>query len=362
MNDLVKDMDQLDLLMPQMLAQLPPMIATMQSMRTMILTMHSTMSGIFGQMDEQSTNATAMGKAFDTAKDDDSFYLSADILKNKDFQRILNVFVSPDGKAARMLITQSGDPATPEGIARVDPIKSAAEEALKATPLEDAKIYLTGTAAMTKDIVDGSKYDLLIAGVAALCLIFIIMLMMTRSLIAAFVIVGTVALSLGASFGLSVLVWQYILGTQLHYIVLVMSVIVLLAVGSDYNLLLVSRMKEEIGAGINTGIIRAMAGQRPAQYRSVGYHHRFGFVVRHAGRARVHDAVGGRVARTLVLVAATSAPASRQFPTSVVRPASAGSCPAVERAIREWRARGSERASRRREFGPTERWTCRYRA
>nr|MDT0522903.1 MMPL family transporter [Streptomyces sp. DSM 41633] len=38
------------------------------------------------------------------------------------------------------------------------------------------------------------------------------------------------------------------------------SVIVLLAVGSDYNLLLVSRMKEEIGAGINTGIIRAMGG------------------------------------------------------------------------------------------------------
>jgi putative drug exporter of the RND superfamily len=260
MEDLVKDMDQLDVLMPQMVVQLPPMIAIMQGMRTMILTMHSTMSGIFDQMDDSSTNATAMGHAFDAAKDDDSFYMPPTIFKNKDFQRVLNVFVSPDGKAARMLINQTGDPATPEGISRVDPIISAAEEALKATPLEDSKIYLTGTAAMTKDIVDGSKYDLLIAGVAALCLIFIIMLMMTRSLIAALVIVGTVALSLGASFGLSVLLWQYLLGTQTHYVVLVMSVIVLLAVGSDYNLLLVSRMKEEIGAGINTGIIRAMGG------------------------------------------------------------------------------------------------------
>jgi RND superfamily putative drug exporter len=34
----------------------------------------------------------------------------------------------------------------------------------------------------------------------------------------------------------------------------------LLAVGSDYNLLLVSRFREEIGAGLKTGIIRAMAG------------------------------------------------------------------------------------------------------
>ena len=106
----------------------------------------------------------------------------------------------------------------------------------------------------------GSKYDLVIAGVAALCLIFIVMLIITRSFIAALVIVGTVLVSLGASFGLSVLVWQYMLGIQIHWLVLVMSVIVLLAVGADYNLLLVARMKEEIGAGINTGIIRAMGG------------------------------------------------------------------------------------------------------
>ena len=44
------------------------MIATMQSMRTMMLTMHSTMSGIFAEMDEMSQDATAMGKAFDAAK------------------------------------------------------------------------------------------------------------------------------------------------------------------------------------------------------------------------------------------------------------------------------------------------------
>jgi putative drug exporter of the RND superfamily len=43
-------------------------------------------------------------------------------------------------------------------------------------------------------------------------------------------------------------------------VVLPISVIILLAVGSDYNLLLVSRFKQEIAAGINTGIIRAMGG------------------------------------------------------------------------------------------------------
>jgi putative drug exporter of the RND superfamily len=260
MGELVKDLDHLDTIMPQLLLQFPQMIAVMQSTRTMMLTMHSTMSGIFDQMSESSGNATAMGKDFDAAHNDDSFYLPPEVFKNPDFQRALKIFLSPDGKAARMLISQRGDPVSPEGMSRVEPIKDAAEEALKGTPLENAQIYLAGSAATVKDLVEGSKYDLLIAGVAALCLIFIIMLIMTRSFVAALVIVGTVALSLGASFGLSVLVWQYLLGIQLHWVVLAMSVILLLAVGSDYNLLLVSRMKEEIGAGINTGIIRAMGG------------------------------------------------------------------------------------------------------
>jgi putative drug exporter of the RND superfamily len=260
LRDLVADLDQIDVILPELVTQFPEMIEIMQSMRTMMLTMHSTMSGVFGQMDDNSSNSTAMGKAFDTAKNDDSFYLPPDVFNNPDFKRVMKIFLSPDGKAVRMLISQKGNPASPEGLARVDPIRSAAEEALKGTPLEDAKIYLTGTAAFTKDLVEGSKYDLMIAGVAALCLIFIVMLIMTRSFVAALVIVGTVLVSLGASFGLSVFVWQYLLGIQIHWTVLVMSVLVLLAVGSDYNLLLVARMKEEIGAGINTGIIRAMGG------------------------------------------------------------------------------------------------------
>ena len=260
MQGLLKDMDQLDVTFPQLVAQFPQMIAFMQRMRTMTLTMHSTMSGIFAQMDETSQSATAMGQAFDAAKNDDSFYLPPEVFKNPDFQRAMNFFLSPDGKAARFIISHRGDPATPEGIARIDQIKTAAEEALKGTPLVNAKIYVGGTASTAKDWQDGSKYDLLIAGIAALCLIFIIMLIITRGFIAALVIVGTVALSLGASFGLSVLVWQHILGINLHWMVLAFSVIILLAVGSDYNLLLVSRMKEEMSAGINTGIIRAMGG------------------------------------------------------------------------------------------------------
>jgi RND superfamily putative drug exporter len=260
LGELSKDVDSVDAVVPQLVALLPPQIETMRSLRTMVLTMHSTMSGMFDQADELSQDATAMGKDFDAAKTDDSFYLPHEVFSNPDFQRVEKLFLSPDGKAARFIISHKGDPATGEGMSRIDVIKTAAYESLKGTALEDAKVYISGTAATFKDLREASNYDFMIAGISSLCMIFIIMLLITRSLVAALVIVGTVALSLGASFGMSVLVWQYLIGVKLHWLVMVMSVIILLAVGSDYNLLLVARFKEEIGAGLKTGIIRAMGG------------------------------------------------------------------------------------------------------
>jgi len=258
--DLTATLDKLDALQPKLVALIPPQIDIQETNRQLTLDSHATQSGIYDQTAAAIDNATALGRAFDAAKNDDSFYLPPEVFNNPDFKRGLKLFLSPDGKAVRMIVTHEGDPATPEGISHVDPIIKAAHEALKGTPMAGAKIYVGGTAATYKDIQDGAKYDLMIVALAALGLILLIMMIITRSLIAALVIVGTVALSLGASFGLSVLVWQYIFGIQLYWVVLALAVILLLAVGSDYNLLLISRFKEEIHAGLKTGIIRAMAG------------------------------------------------------------------------------------------------------
>jgi RND superfamily putative drug exporter len=258
--DMLPDMDRLAALTPQMVALLPTQIETMQRMKTMMLTMYQSQKGLYEQMAEMQDGQTAMGEAFNDAKNDDTFYLPPEIFNNEDFKRGMDSFISPDGKAVRYIISHEGDPLTPDGIELIDKIKLAAKEAMKGTPFEGSKIYMAGTAAAFKDMQEGNNYDLLIAGISALCLIFIIMLLITRSLVASAVIVGTVVISLGASFGLSVLVWQHLIGIELHFMVMAMAVIVLLAVGADYNLLLVARLKEEIHAGVNTGIIRAMGG------------------------------------------------------------------------------------------------------
>jgi RND superfamily putative drug exporter len=258
--DLMPDLERLDTLMPQMVTLLRPQIETQKHMKQIMLQMYATQKGTQDQQQAMSENSTAMGDAFDNSLNDDTFYVPPEIFNNADFKRGMKNFISPDGHSVRFIISHEGDPATAEGISHIDAIKQAAKEAIKGTPFEGSSIYLAGTAATYKDMHDGSFYDLLIAGISAVTLIFIIMLIITRSVVAAAVIVGTVLLSLGASFGLSVLLWQHILGLELHWMVLAMSVILLLAVGSDYNLLLVSRFKEELHGGLKTGIIRSMAG------------------------------------------------------------------------------------------------------
>ena len=258
MDGVIAGMDDMNAVVPQLVAQFPPIIATASAMQGTLQTIHSSFDGLIEQMQQMTDTATAMGEAFDASKSDDYFYLPPEVFDNADFQKGLKLFLSPDGKAARLIITHDVDPASEAGISVVDDQLVAAHEAIKGTALADADVYLAGTAATYRDIQSGAKYDTMIAAFAALTLIFIVMLILTRALVASMVIVGTVVLSLGAAFGLSVVVFERIFGVELNWIVLAFAVIILMAVGSDYNLLLVSRFKEEIGAGINTGIIRSM--------------------------------------------------------------------------------------------------------
>jgi RND superfamily putative drug exporter len=257
---IVPDLERMAELTPQMAALMPAMIQTIKNQKQMMLNQYQAQKAQQDQNIAMQSDATAMGKAFDAAHNDDTFYLPPEAFGTADFQRGMKLFISPDGHAVRFTVNHQGDPLSEQGTSHIEPLRTAAVDAIKGTPLEGSTVYVGGSAAMNKDMQLGADYDLLIAAVASLILIFLIMVVLTRAIAAAAVIVGTVVLSLGTSFGLSVLLWQHLIGIPLHWMVLPMSVIVLLAVGADYNLLLVSRMKEEFHAGLKTGIIRSMAG------------------------------------------------------------------------------------------------------
>jgi transport protein len=254
----VTDFQAVDALMPQMVTQLKIQRDETQALQAVIVNSYGPAHLQSTQTDQTFDDLINVGNDFDKSRSDSYFYMPREAFDNDDVKTGMTLMMSPDGKAARFIVTHEGNAMGPEGVEHVEAFPQAIQIALKETSLAGAKIYIGGAGSNNKDIKQYGASDLLIVAIAAFILIFLIMLIITRSLMAALVIPGTVAFSFAGAFGLSVLMWQHLIGLHLHWLVLPITFIILVAVGSDYNLLLISRVKEELGAGLHTGLIRAL--------------------------------------------------------------------------------------------------------
>jgi putative drug exporter of the RND superfamily len=259
----VTDFQAVDALLPQMVAQLKIQRDETQALQSVIVNTYGPSHLQSTQTDQTFFDQVNVGNDFDKSRSDDYFYMPREGFDNEDVKTDLQLMMSPDGKGARFVITHEGNAMAPEGIEHVNAFPDAVKAALKETSLAGSRIYIGGAASNNKDIKEYAASDLTIVAIAAFVLIFLIMLVLTRSLMAAIVIPGTVAFSFSGAFGLSILVWQHLIGLHLHWLVLPITFVILVAVGSDYNLLLIARVKEEIGGalqttGLHTGLIRAL--------------------------------------------------------------------------------------------------------
>ena len=254
----VTDLQAVDRLLPQLVTQLKILRDDTQALQAVIVNSYGPSHLQATQTDQTFADQINVGLDFDQSKSDDFFYIPHEGFDNEDVKTGMQLLMSPDGKAARFIVTHEGDAMGPEGVDHVNAFPEAITTILKETSLAGARVYIGGSGSTDKDIKEYSASDLAIVAVAAFVLIFLIMLFITRSLMAALVIPGTVAFSYAGAFGLSVLVWQHLIGLHLHWLILPLTFIILVAVGSDYNLLLIARVKEELHAGLNTGLIRAL--------------------------------------------------------------------------------------------------------
>ncbi|MGC7349538.1 MMPL family transporter, partial [Mycobacteroides abscessus] len=69
----------------------------------------------------------------------------------------------------------------------------------------------------------------------------------------------TVVLTYVSALGLGVLVFQEILHQQIQWAIPAMTFIMIVAVGADYNMLFISRLREESTRNMRLGIIRTVA-------------------------------------------------------------------------------------------------------
>ncbi len=201
----------------------------------------------------------ALAAEFDTLPD---LFLPAGLSTDGEDEvaELLSSYLSADGSVTQVQVVLSEDPYGNEAIDLIPGMRSALD-AEDAAYGPEARIITGGLTAAYADIrqtIDEDFWRVAAITVAGVLLVLIVLL---RAIVAPIYLVATVLLSWMASMGLAALLFQGILGySGVSYFLSLIVFVLLVALGSDYNIFLMSRVREESDRrGVHEGIRVASA-------------------------------------------------------------------------------------------------------
>ncbi|MFD3803118.1 MMPL family transporter [Streptomyces sp. NPDC058619] len=179
-----------------------------------------------------------------------------------------------DGVASAAVVTERGKPQSPliaDGRVRIDatlgdPADTAAAKATVARlrqavhAVPDAGALVGGYTAQAYDTQRTAERDRTLIVPVVLAVILLILIGLLRSLVMPLLLVATVALNFFATLGVSALVFRHVLGfTGTDSSVPLYGFVFLVALGVDYNIFLMSRVREEsLRHGVREGVTRGL--------------------------------------------------------------------------------------------------------
>jgi putative drug exporter of the RND superfamily len=156
------------------------------------------------------------------------------------------IFLSEDGAAARYALILEEDPLSAPAIDDIEQLKEDMPGLLARAGLEGAQFGIAGDTALAEETVSAITSDLKRIGVAALLVNFLFLAIFLRSLLAPLYLVAASVLALAATLGVTTYVFQDLLGyTELSYYVPFAAAVLLLSLGSDYNVFVTGRIWQE---------------------------------------------------------------------------------------------------------------------
>lgn len=186
------------------------------------------------------------------------FNIPAEVLNLPDFKKAAEAYISPDGRSVRYLVQTKLNPFSAEAMDQVNQIQDVARGAQPNTTLSDATISMGGFPVALRDTRDYYRQDIRYIIAATLIVVLLTLMVLLRAIIAPLYLVGSVVLSYFAAIGIGVLTFQLVLGEELHWSVPPLAFVVLVAVGADYNMLFVSRLRDESPHSVRYGVIRTL--------------------------------------------------------------------------------------------------------
>jgi RND superfamily putative drug exporter len=187
------------------------------------------------------------------------FNIPSQLLHLEQFNKAAKIFISPDGHSVRYLVQTKLSPFSTEAMDQVNAISGTARGAQPNTALADATVSMAGYTASLRDTRDYYEHDIRFIITVTLIVVLLTLIALLRAVVAPLYLVASVVISYLSAVGIGALVFQFILGQQLHWSVPPLAFVVLVAVGADYNMLLVSRMRDESPHSMRYGVIRTLS-------------------------------------------------------------------------------------------------------
>jgi len=187
------------------------------------------------------------------------FNIPSQLLHLEQFNKAAKIFISPDGHSVRYLVQTKLSPFSTEAMDQVNAISGTARGAQPNTALADATVSMAGYTASLRDTRDYYEHDIRFIIAVTLIVVLLTLIALLRAVVAPLYLVASVVISYLSAVGIGALVFQFILGQQLHWSVPPLAFVVLVAVGADYNMLLVSRMRDESPHSMRYGVIRTLS-------------------------------------------------------------------------------------------------------
>ncbi len=158
----------------------------------------------------------------------------------------LGVFYAPSADAARIVVIFKHDPLGASGIEDLNHLQSAMPQIARQTGLTDAQISYAGDTALADDTVSDIYKNMVRVAAVVLIVNLLLLIVFLRSLIAPLFLLGSSAIAVAASLGLTTWIFQSWLGYgQLTYYVPFVVSVLLISLGSDYNIFVVGRIWQE---------------------------------------------------------------------------------------------------------------------
>ncbi|OMQ16547.1 hypothetical protein A7K94_0201810 [Modestobacter sp. VKM Ac-2676] len=155
------------------------------------------------------------------------------------------VVFSPDGDAARFVVILDSDPLAAPAISDLRELSAQLDTLAAEAGLQDAEVAVTGQTAIAGELAAITRENLRITLTAVLLVELLILIVYLRALCAPVVLLACSALGVAAALGLSVLLFQVLLGDPgLAFYVPFATAVLLLALGSDYNVFAVGSIWE----------------------------------------------------------------------------------------------------------------------